>query len=301
MKPSNIRTLLGRACFVRFTAGALLTVMAGYAPAAIIVSSQGFEPGGGYSTTYLGTGQLEGQPAGHPTPWMRTVGASASTANVQSTIVASGTQAVQLDRAADANANDRWGVGVFGYPSLPIVSVDWDMRVTQTPDAGGTFGPYFGVEANDTDGPVGGGSVGLLGSLGVDATTGEVLFQETGTGFLMPTGATVNFDEWNHFLMIFDYTFNNYMYFLNGQMLGTEPFVDGPNLDQFTDASLFGLPAGPGASLSLPGRAFFDNYLVQEFSSKDAVPIIPEPTSWVLAAIALVAASRFAPRHRVLG
>lgn len=287
--------LVAKANLVRYAIAGLLTLTVGSAQAATIVSSQGFEPGAGYSTTFLGTGQLEGQPVGNPLVWMRTVNPSLSTAVVQSSVVSSGTQAVQLDRAADANATDRWGIGVFGYPSQPIVMVDWEMRVVQTPDAGGTFGPYFGVEANDTDGL--GTGVGLLGSLGVDATTGEVLFQQAGTGNLTATGATVGFDQWNRFTMMFDFTFNNYMYFLNGAMLGVENFVDGAGLDQFSDASLFGLPAGPGASLALPGRAFFDNYRVEEFATK---PIIPEPTTWTLAAFALAAVA-YAGRRRQQG
>jgi hypothetical protein len=54
---------------------------------ATIFDSNGFEAAFGYSTTFLGTGTLEGQPAGDHLVWQRTSGANVSQATVQSTVV----------------------------------------------------------------------------------------------------------------------------------------------------------------------------------------------------------------------
>ncbi len=270
----------------RSIAAALLTVSMtanyGWSQGTTIVDSGGFEPAAGYTTTFLGTGQLEGQPLAQP--WLRTVGGT-STAIVQNTVVGSGTQAVQVDRHPNSDA--RWAIPLFGWPSQPIVVVDFDMRVSQTP-GGMSFGPFFGSESYDTDGV--GSGVGLFGSLGVDATTGDVLYQAEDTGFLTETGATVNFDEWNHYRMILDFTFDRYSTYLNNSFLTTTGFVDRANgLDQLTDSDISTFAAGgDAASKALAGQAFFDNFLVRQFPNLAAVPpalLIPEPTTGLLACL----------------
>ena len=76
-----------------------------------IVNANGFEPTPpyGFSTTFLTTGQLEGQfnPPGAgqlftPGQWLRTKGPGLSTATVENTVFApgGGTQAVQVDKRA---------------------------------------------------------------------------------------------------------------------------------------------------------------------------------------------------------
>lgn len=269
----------------------VLSAMAGLAmlasgaltQAATIFDSQGFESSAGYSTTFLGTGQLEGQVPG-PQPFMR-AGGPTSIAVVQNSVVGSGGQAVQIDRAAGESL--RMGVEVAGYPSLPIVVVDFDMRVTQSLGAG-DFGPFFGAEAYDG---VGFSATGLLGSVGVDSKTGDVLYQEAGTGFLAEAGLVVPFNAWRHYRMILDFTNNVYSVEVNNVALVTnEGFVDGAALDQFSDAPLATFAAaGDAASQANPGQAFFDNYMVREFSSVFAVPpatLIPEPGACMLACIA---------------
>jgi hypothetical protein len=260
-----------------------------------IVNANGFEPPD-FSTTFSGTGQLEGQvnPVGFgqvisPGQWLRTQGSSANTAVVQSAVFApgGGTQSVKVDRTANADA--RWAVPVNnqGYPDYPtpappeppqpFICISWDMRVEQTIGAANTFGPFFGVEAYDDDG----NPVSLLGSLGVDATTGDVLYQAAGTGFLTETGSLVNFGAWNNFAIELDYSTKQYSYFLNGVMLGAEGFVDEANvvggLNQFSDADIATFAAaGDPASLALTGTAYFDNFVAMEGEC------IPEPTTWAL-------------------
>jgi len=263
-----------------------------------IVNAMGFEPNPpyGFTTTFNGTGQLEGQvnPVGEgqvisPGQWLRTKGLGLSTATVQSAMFApgGGTQAVQVNRAA--RSDDRWAVPVnaLGYPDYPnpappepaqpCICITWDMKVMQTVGDPNTFGPFFGVEAYDDDG----NPVGLLGSLGVDATTGEVLYQATGSGFYTATGATVNFGDWNRFQIKLDYSTHQYTIFKNFVNLGTFGYVDQSNipggLDQFSDADIATVAAaGDPASLALTGTAYFDNFLVREGTC------IPEPSSVLL-------------------
>ena len=271
---------------------------AGVAPEAVaddddIVNANGFEPP--FSTVFLGTGQLEGQvnPAGEgqilpPGQWQRTPGGT-STAVVQSAVFApgGGAQAVKVDRAA--NNDVRWAVQVdhLGYPDYPnpfppepaqpCICINWDMRVEQTQGAAGTFGPFFGVEAYDDA-----TKIGLLGALGVDATTGDILYQATGSGVLTETGSTVSFGEWNLFQIKLDYSTDEYTIFRNFANLGTFGFVDG-NLDQFSDADISALAAaGDAASLALTGTAYYDNFLVRE----GACPI-PEPSTLILVGLGL--------------
>ena len=225
-------------------------------------------------------------------PWLRTVGGTTS-AVVQNTVTAYGTQAVQVDRHPNSDA--RWAVPLFGWPSQPIVVIDWFMRVTETPGPAGSFGPFFGSEAYDTDGV--GSGVGLFGSLGVDATTGDVLYQDD-QGFLTETGATAPFDQWNSYRMILNFTFDTYSVFLNGSQLATSDFVDGANgLDQLTDADISTFAAaGDSVSQGLPGQAFFDAFSVVQYPNLAAVPpqvLIPEPSAVLLASLGGVMVFRF--------
>jgi hypothetical protein len=298
-------TAVYRRLFVPLTLVAVLTTLAGTALADDddIVNANGFELP--FTTVFGGTGQLEGQvnPPGEgqilaPGQWQRTPDGT-STAVVQSAVFApgGGTQAVRVDRAA--NNDVRWTVQVdhLGYPDYPnpfppepaqpCLCISWDMRVQQTQGAAGTFGPFFGVEAYDDA-----GGTALLGSLGVDATTGDVLAQDA-DGFLVEADSVVNFGEWNHFQIKLDYSTDQYSIFRNFEMLETFEFVDG-NLGQFSDADISTFAAqGDPASLALTGTAYFDNFLVREGSCP-----IPEPGTFALVGLALSGTSLVSRRFR---
>jgi hypothetical protein len=233
---------IGRGAIVFAAAAVFLT--GGTAHAVVIVDGKGFEfPD--FSTTYVGTGQLEGQSG-----WVRTAGTG--TADVQTGIVYSGDQAVQVDRAA--NSDDRWGVPVSGTTGMRV-RIDWDMRVE---DAGGTaYGPFLGVEAYD-------GS-GLLGSLGVDATTADVLYQAEDSGIFLESGSTITFGNWNHFQIELDYSADEYTIYLNGSPLVTEGFVDrAQGLDDLSDADISAIAAGGDTvSQAQTGTATYDNFIVR--------------------------------------
>jgi len=318
MKPNKLNAIQTVRFGSAFCAALLSTVCivhSTFADDDDIVNANGFEPTPPAvgSTTFFTTGafgtaavpgQLEGQvnPAGEgqsgisPGQWLRTKCAGASQAVVQSGIFApgGGNQAVKVDRAA--NSDQRWAVPVnaLGYPdypnpqngqpSQPCICITWDMRVEHSAGNGDTtFGPFFGVEAYDDDG----NPVGLLGSLGVDSATGEVLYQAAGTGFLTPTGSTVAYGTWNKFQIKLDYSTHQYSTFLNNVMMGTIGFVDQANtpggLDQFSDGDIAALAAaGNAASLSLAGTAYYDNFLIREGVC------IPEPSTVLLAAFGLM-------------
>lgn len=247
-----------------------------------VVDGEGFEAPD-YSTTFLGAGQLEGQFASTnggfgSTQWLQSPAGGASTAVVQDSVVASGSQAVRVDRAS--NSDDRWAVPVTGFPAERFICIDWDMRVEQTVTSTG-FGPFFGIESYDDDGS----SVTRMGTLGVDAATGELLFGDAASGLIpTPGGETVNFGEWNNFRIVLDFETDTYFGFLNGVIVVNAAPFEFPGADEFTDADIAALAAsGDIVSQGLTGTAFFDNYFVTE--TDDVSKIIPEPASLVSALI----------------
>jgi hypothetical protein len=193
-----------------------------------------------------------------------------ASAVIQSAVKQSGSQALQVDRAP--GIDNRWAV-VFGpfsvalpenqvsLPSSRFILIDWDMRVEDAEGNGvvNELGPFFGVEAydfatNDVENPT-------LGSLGVDASTGQVVYQDD-NGFFTNSGAIVNFGVWNHFGILLDFAQDKYSIFLNGSRLNTFNFVDS-GLNHFTDADISAISIlNNAASNAMAGTAYFDNYRV---------------------------------------
>jgi hypothetical protein len=199
-----------------------------------------------------------------------------ASATIQTAVKHSGSQALQVDRAPWIN--NRWAV-VFGpypyalpenqatLPSSRFILIDWDMRVEDSEGNGAVneFGPFFGVEAYDFTSPS--ASFPTLGSLGVDASTGQVVHQATGTGAITNSGANVNFGDWNHFAILLDFAQDQYSIFLNGTRLNAFTFVDNPNvtggLSHFTDADISAVSIfNNAASNAIAGTAYFDNFRV---------------------------------------
>jgi hypothetical protein len=193
--------------------------------------------------------------------WAPNNPAAGSTATVQNSIVESGSRAVTATRAGGVlDSDSRWGVPVTGFPTGRYVTIDWDMQFSQ-PTNQTALGPFFGVEAYDAT-----GSILLLGSLGVDATTRDVLYQEAGTGNFVPTGEVAGVGEWHHFRLVLDFVNDGYIGYFNGIPVATSGFVDGAQgLDDFTDATITAISAGPDSvSMSLSASAIFDNFLIRD-------------------------------------
>lgn len=203
-------------------------------------------------------GQLQGQPAGSKT-WL-TIGSGGGAATVEATAGVGGTSGVRVDRGA--NSDDWWAVSYRGdgLPTQRFVFVDWDMRVNDSGAGEEAYGPFFGVTAyDDSLGPQ------LLGSLGVDATTRDVLYQEPGTGALIESGVTVD-GGWHHFQVRLDYSTYQYAIAVDDTPATPLPidFVDGA-AGAFSDADIAALAAGSDvASQEQIATAFFDNFVIRQ-------------------------------------
>lgn len=212
---------------------------------------------GGFEYPLFVPGNLGGSGAALSTQdsWVRT--GNPGTGVVENSLAADGTQAVSITRQG---ADERWAVRErVANPTAPVV-IKWDMNVKQTIFAQpGSFGPYMAVEAYDDLG----NPPRLAGSAGVDASTGEVLYQDAGTGYIVSTGQTVAFNTWHHFDMVLNYASHTYSVYLDGSPVASNiGFVDA-GVDDFTDAPLAALAAGADpASQNASGQAFFDNYSI---------------------------------------
>lgn len=183
---------------------------------------------------------------------------------VQQAVVQSGNKALQIDRAT--NSDKSWAVDVTSFSINRFVVVDWDMRVTAT-GVENAIGPFFGVESHDLV-PYNPGAT-LLGSLGVDATTGEVLYQATGSGSLVASTKEVVFGAWHHYRLLYDFTLQKYSAFFDGANVVTTGFVD-PGLNDFTHTGFSALAAySDPASQALTGTAYVDNFRVWDGIPED--------------------------------
>lgn len=239
------------------------------ASAVVLYTSQGFE-----TPPFTNNLALENQdPVNGPWVTDNTV----STATVQSAVKLSGNQAVQVTRAGNSAGDQRWAVQKPITPSLRYVTIEWDQHTLQTSQVGVNFGPLFGIEAYDAVGS----SFPLIGSALVDSTTGDLLYQQQGTGFLTETGTLVPFSTWQHFGLQLDYDTSTYQIFYNGNQVVSEGFVDGPILG-FSDAPIATL-AGSGApgDLGATGTAYVDNYIINVTNAP-----LPEPASIAIFGIA---------------
>lgn len=266
--------LLGK--FIKAGVAALLVSFGvSSASAAVLYDSQGFE-----TPPFINGANLVGQDPVNG-PWV--TDNNTSQAIVQNITVASGAQAVRVDRGTSGNPDQRWWINQAITPSERYVIVEWDQRTNLTSLPGVTWAPLFGVEAYDAVGT----TFPLAGASWVDSGTGEVLYQETGTGFLAPTGTVVSLGQWHHFGLQLDYNTGSYQIFVNGTPVVSEAFVDGPIVG-FSDAPI-GTVRGSNdpADVTAPGVAFFDNYII--YTSNTA---IPEPASLGLLALVSVALIR---------
>ena len=250
MNSSPFHAAIRRPAAARHCAAEPLEPRRLFAAELTLFDSGGFEP-----PRYAPGALLMQDPMG---PWLKDPGTGSAT--VQTASARSGTQAVRVTRPAAATGDTRHAVVRPFAPAgdLDVLRVSWDMNVTRNAQPGVAFGPFFGVEAYDT---VAGAPL-LIGSLGVDATTGDVLYQDGTTGALTETGATVTPGQWNHFLLEVDYGAGEYTVFVDGAAVAATGFVD-DGAAGFSDASVAALAASANTVATASGSALFDNYKVE--------------------------------------
>jgi len=259
-------------------AAVAMAVGAPVASAALVYDSAGFE-----SPKFLAGSNLAGQDV-LGGPWLKDPGTS--TATISTVNAFSGTQDVQVTRVASASGDTRWSVTKPQAPAtgFNVFDIDVDVRVEQATFSNGfDFGPAFGLEAYDASTtPL---SPKLIGSLTIDATTGDVLYQAAGTGLLTETGTVVSRGAYHHLKLSVDFSTGKYRAYVDNTLLRTESFVD-PGIVAFTDAPIATFAASGTSLATATGTANFDNYTIN---------VIPEPTGAALIGLALAG---FAGRRR---
>lgn len=120
------------------------------------------------------------------------------------------------------------------------------------------FGPFFGIEAYDSNGPL-----NRIGMLGLDAATSEVLYADQAVGLIPVPGVTAPLNSWNSFKIVIDFSTDLYYGYVNGsQIIATS--LEFPAANEFTDADIAAISAaGDAVSRARTGTAYFDNYLVR--------------------------------------
>jgi hypothetical protein len=245
---------------------AALAFAAPMASAAVVYDSAGFE-----APKFTAGANLQGQDVAAG-PWLKDPGTGSATISTVNAF--SGTQAVVVTRAPTATGDTRWSVikPLTPVAGANILDIDVDLRVQQAtfgglPPNNTDFGPAFGIEAYDTS--------KLIGSVTVDATTGDVLYQETVTGLLLETGTVVSRGAYHHLKLRLDFTSGKYQVYADNALLRTESFVDS-GIAGFTDApiSTFAVTSTAAAT----STAYFDNYTINT---------IPEPTGAALVGLAV--------------
>lgn len=237
-----------------------------------------YDSGGFETPRFIPSQNLQGQdapPAGQG-PWVKDPGVS--TAVVQTSVVSGGLQAVQISRVANNRGDTRWAVNKPSTPTAEqrVITVEFEMRVQ--PTTGLQFGPAFGIECYDSSA----GAPKLIGSLTVDATTGDVLYQQGGSGNLIESGTIVPLGVFRQYTLAADFSAKKYSIFLDGDLLRTEPFVDS-TAARFTDAPLVTFAVTGDTIATATGAAFFDDYVITS---------IPEPGIMALVVIGAAALRR---------
>ena len=135
-----------------------------------------------------------------------------------------------------------------GFPASPtdLISIEWDMNILPSGVSFPSFGPFFGVEAYALPG----GGQTVLGSLGVDTATGEILYLHPVNGYTVAPSLPVAPNTWHTYELLLDFGSDKYSIFYDGASLVSGiDFTDGPS-STFSDAPI----ATVGSCREMPSR-----------------------------------------------
>ena len=220
---------------------------------ATVYDAAGFEP------TRFATGNLTNQDGG---TWIESGAAAGGSASVTTGAALNGSQGIQVTRIASAaNGGDKryWPNTPALTPTAasPVVTVAWDMNVAANASPSVTTGPFFGIESYTP-------AAALIAAAGVDATTGEVLFEDPANGgaFNNTTADdTVTLNAWHHYVLAMDFTAGSATVTVDGALKQSIPSFLSAGATQFSDADLSAL-ATAAEPANQTGLARFDNYSV---------------------------------------
>jgi autotransporter-associated beta strand protein len=243
------KTILSREGCGLLLCALLLVASFATTQAATVYNSGGFE-------TLVPTQPLDAQDPVNG-PWARDNGTS--TAQVTTVNPIEGAQSVKVTRAAGATGNTRWGVVKSVAPAgiNNVVNVYFDMRAVRQANE---YGPLFGVEAYDASA----GTPKLIGSLLLDAGTGQILCHAANTGAFVGTGTYLDVIVHHHYHLTINFNAKTCSLFADGELIHTEGFVNA-GATQFTDAPLTTLALSTNNDA---GIAYFDNYRIEHTTSQ---------------------------------
>jgi autotransporter-associated beta strand protein len=229
---------------------ALLFSWLSSAQAATVYTSGGFE-------TFVPTQPLDTQDVLNG-PWAQDNGTSTAVVTTANPI--EGNQSVKVTRATGATGDTRWGVIESVTPAglNNVVNIYFDMRAVREANE---FGPLFGIEAYDASA----GAPKLIGSLLLDAGTGQVLCHAANTGAFVGTGTYLDVIRHHHYRLTINFADKTCALFADGAPVHTEGFVNS-TATNFTDAPLATLALD--ATNNNKGAVYFDNYRIEHTTSQ---------------------------------
>lgn len=242
----------------------VVLLLAGSPALAVVLTTNGFEYTANPNRQFVGGNNLAGQQGWKGDDPLIDTDPS-STAVIVDTEAADGTQSLEVNRLP--NSDRRWALPVSGLPTGRHIVISWDQKTSLTGD-NSVYGPLLGVEAYD-----GTGVLALIGSVFVDGSTGDVIYQAANTGFVTDSGLDVVDNQWTKFEMTLDFDLEKYTVKMQRPadadpvLVVTEDFVDknlGTGIDAFTDADIAAIAGHPDpASQAATGQAWFDNFVVR--------------------------------------
>jgi hypothetical protein len=174
-------------------------------------------------------------------------------------------QSVQVTRTS---GDGEWAP-ILNYNATGMtVKVTWAMDLAAFSTPSTNFGPFFGIDSYT-------GPLTRLGGAGIDATTGEFLFEDptVNGGFNINGPDTVVGLGWHNWEIDYNFATQTYSASVDGTTEVSSVAFLTPSATVFNDADIATLQA-VSVDANNAGTAYFDNY---------AVSAVPEPTSFGVA------------------